>query len=995
MVGYTELSGASSVQMVNLFGKKTIQPTLNRTSSIFEHPNGNSLRITDLLSQLLHSKYEVLRSKRSLQLLQVRYDSEQRKMAQLRYTISRMQSEFIDLKNMANGAKQFVLNNYVSNENSKHASRSVSIAGDNVSERSRSQSHSFLDDDDTDFLQDALGDIMADMDIDLTSNNSSNKKKKVPKILRAFSSIKKNKLKEPRASFRRRSAVNYRSKRQRRNSAGHIKRGSSKQSALGVYNFNRKKNSNLLTDGLLKQIGNKHGLLKQSKSMRKELLNDMIFSTKKDLKMTDADDDEEELKKRQLINHQSDTYVPSVPFNDITKLWRGYDKEWIKKWQIEDVTKWLKSVHEGRLRKYTQSFRKARIDGKRLLDLQMPNLLHLGLTRDEATKILEFTNSIAIDDEDDDDDINFNGFFNDLDDFGEFFNDTDIDDFFEDDEDTKQQESDWSDHENEHHHHHQNQYDAPRASINVNVLDKLDHRFYDDPTMRLTDLMIEQLNKSEIMDMRKLRLLSVGSHQNAECINFSRLKVYYADEIGAKKQVLLATIFGLLCNKVGLLNICEWNDLLNASKSYKVSENAGRKSGYFDDHMVIINSFVDVYGIYSEHSDHDNGCLTIKGAKYFIASLRQSAEEAKNLRDDEDGVSFFAGLRIDEMEKFVMRLPTTIWTLINNPLEIELVYREIKTKCSQNVTSELLQNCLVELGASFVAPNMVESSMKEMNLSPNPTVLLDIWIKKLFIKTIGGNEESHASVSILDELLIINDELELAYYKEQRLELMARNSGDSQPNYDDADSLNVDTTLNEIDSDGDYDDDEQKEVVWVPNYLNLNKLLHDVGCFGTSGKCHGLNKIPKIQFSASSEANKKTANATKCKLNGKYGWTANHHGSKNQNVHWIQVDLGKITTVFAVAIQGKYEKDEWITKGVLTASNTYNQKSDEWKKVQLAGDNDGKIACTDNQTVQVYMLSRWIKARYIRLNIYKYHNAPSLRWDLCFGDVRIPNINDM
>ncbi len=53
------------------------------------------------MSQLLHSKFEVLQSKRALQLLQVRYNAEQTKMAQLRYVVSRMQSEFVDLKSMS------------------------------------------------------------------------------------------------------------------------------------------------------------------------------------------------------------------------------------------------------------------------------------------------------------------------------------------------------------------------------------------------------------------------------------------------------------------------------------------------------------------------------------------------------------------------------------------------------------------------------------------------------------------------------------------------------------------------------------------------------------------------------------------------------------------------------------------------------------------------------------------------------------------------------
>lgn len=77
VANYTAVSGTGSmIKLPDLFSRKSNL----RASSIFNGSIGNnSLRTTDLLSQLLHSKYEVLRSKRALQLLQVRYSSEQKK----------------------------------------------------------------------------------------------------------------------------------------------------------------------------------------------------------------------------------------------------------------------------------------------------------------------------------------------------------------------------------------------------------------------------------------------------------------------------------------------------------------------------------------------------------------------------------------------------------------------------------------------------------------------------------------------------------------------------------------------------------------------------------------------------------------------------------------------------------------------------------------------------------------------------------------------------
>lgn len=92
-----------------------------------------------------------------------------------------------------------------------------------------------------------------------------------------------------------------------------------------------------------------------------------------------------------------------------------------------------------------------------------------------------------------------------------------------------------------------------------------------------------------------------------------------------------------------------------------------------------------------------------------------------------------------------------------------------------------------------------------------------------------------------------------------------------------------------------------------------------------------------------------------------------------------------------MAVQGHGKREEWVTRGVLQgcASNDPGQL-DEWKKIQLSDAQNarGKLSCSDANTVVVHMFSRWVKARFVRLNIYSFHGAPSVRWDLLFGDVK-------
>ena len=124
---------------------------------------------------------------------------------------------------------------------------------------------------------------------------------------------------------------------------------------------------------------------------------------------------------------------------------------------------------------------------------------------------------------------------------------------------------------------------------------------------------------------------------------------------------------------------------------------AKTKSGH---RQMIINSFIDVCGI-AAHSDLETGKLTNEGGRCFIASVRQSDRQAKVLHEDEDGVEFFAGLRIDERELFGVRVPNTPLHIFNNPIEIESVYCEIRSKCPQNIKPERLEKCVADLGANL------------------------------------------------------------------------------------------------------------------------------------------------------------------------------------------------------------------------------------------------------------------------------------------------------
>merc|ERR1712013_511993 len=185
-------------------------------------------------------------------------------------------------------------------------------------------------------------------------------------------------------------------------------------------------------------------------------------------------------------------------------------------------------------------------------------------------------------------------------------------------------------------------------------------------------------------------------------------------------------------------------------------------------------------------------------------------------------------------------------------------------------------------------------------------------------------------------------------------------------------------------ADAAFDDEEEKEVAWVGVYSNVHRLLTDLGRFGTSNECIGFAKVPTAQFTASSSLSSKTG-VKRCKLNGKGAWTGNYKKEKESedavNIEWVEVDLGKVTTLYCVALQGHRDKDEWATRAVLMASR---DGADDWNRITLS--NGAQLECSDRNTVQVFMFSKWVKARFVRISIMEFHTAPSLRWDLLFGD---------
>ena len=100
--------------------------------------------------------------------------------------------------------------------------------------------------------------------------------------------------------------------------------------------------------------------------------------------------------------------------------------------------------------------------------------------------------------------------------------------------------------------------------------------------------------------------------------------------------------------------------------------------------------------------------------------------------------------------------------------------------------------------------------------------------------------------------------------------------------------------------------------------MNFVSASEVADCFDNPIGVADVNKIPDAQLTASSyhSSNFKPEYG---RLNGGRGdgWCA---GTASGNDEWLQVDLGKLYTVCAVATQGDINGNEWVTTFKLSFS---------------------------------------------------------------------------
>jgi hypothetical protein len=133
-------------------------------------------------------------------------------------------------------------------------------------------------------------------------------------------------------------------------------------------------------------------------------------------------------------------------------------------------------------------------------------------------------------------------------------------------------------------------------------------------------------------------------------------------------------------------------------------------------------------------------------------------------------------------------------------------------------------------------------------------------------------------------------------------------------------------------------------------------------------------------FSSSSDFNSNHA-AKLCRLNSIDG-QANWSAKKNDRKQWLQIDLGKIESILGVAVQGRFNLDQWVTMYNLQISSDLNS----WKIIENI------LGCNDRNTINEFLLEKEMLGRYVRFIPKEWHNHISMRVDVAVMDDGVSNI---
>jgi len=616
----------------------------------------------------------------------------------------------------------------------------------------------------------------------------------------------------------------------------------------------------------------------------------------------------------------------------------------VQDWSVDDVCEWLGNVQSGELEKHVERFRKHNVNGELLLVLKKREL--------------------------------------------------------------------------------QKEYRMKKEEVEIFMDERAKLDDFDDESQYEDEYNPEDLASSMLeTELERIQHLTIPKDITENVWSFLQFRENFPDI----PKVILVKIFCLLEKEesavVNLEGLARFLEACNEEPGMEPGEDCG----LYSDMDESLTQFADYNAIFKKHAAPFG--INMHGAKKVIKRLRGCKED--DIRDNDLGVQFILELNCKEFQGLMRRCPRNTWSRLANFDPLELLYREVKKSGASRVIFRKYVEAFSAIGIPH-SQNDIKRFFEKMGLNttrPTPYVntfgQIVLWyVEQLenepnkddeevvhFIEEVYNcsewkmevDENDAKSISSDDEQSLIgqSSNLQLPYGSHlSHSGLRARSpaadiinsAAASGPNSYSMGAGMPWTAMRQSANSNQMQGSQElqhkmaqagPQMAMTKITLNNMKLvavrhrLMKFAVFGSSNKrgFEGVND-PAFKFSSFKE---NTNPAQACRLNATQAkepsaWIPDIKSPNSDNTHHVITTLGpKPMDLYAVAMQGRGDEDEWVVSATILVS----LDGVTWRNLPTMH----TFSCTDRNSIVVYPLYTPARCNYVKLRLDKWHGAPALRWD--------------
>lgn len=492
-------------------------------------------------------------------------------------------------------------------------------------------------------------------------------------------------------------------------------------------------------------------------------------------------------------------------------------------------------------------------------------------------------------------------------------------------------------------------------------------------------------------------------------------------------KIILVKIFCLLEKEesavVDLEDLARFLEACNEEPGMEPGEDCG----LYSDMDESLTQFADYKTIFKKHAASFG--INMHGAKKVIKRLRGCKED--DIRDNDLGVQFILELNCKEFQSLMKRCPRNTWSRLANFDPFELLYREVKKSGASRVIFRKYVEAFSAIGIPHHQDD-IKRFFEKMGLNttrPTPYVNTFGQIVLWYVEQLENepNEDDEEVVHFIEELyncsewkMEVDEDDAKSISSDYEQSFVGQNSLLQLPygsNLAHSDSCARSPAANIINSATARGPNSHSMGFGMPSMAmrqsaNSNQMLRSqelpnkivqagpqmpmtkitlnnqrlvavrhrlmkFAVFGSTNK-RGFEGVNDHAFKFSS-FKENTNPAQACRLNATQAkepsaWIPDIKNPNSDNTHHVITTLGpNPMDLYAVAMQGRGDKDEWVASATILVS----LDGISWRNLPTVH----TFSCTDRNSIVVYPLYTPARCKYVKLRLDKWHEAPALRWD--------------